>query len=218
MKNLSNIIEAILFVAGNEVSKDVLMDKLSVTKAELQEAIDELSAKHVGDCGINLLQFNDKLQLASNPEYYDMVIGVLNPIREKELTQAMLETLSIIAYKQPITRLEIEEIRGVDCTYSIQTLSKLSMIKILGRKDTIGKPLLYGTTDEFLKRFSLTSIKALPDYSSLLDKIEILSMPNTDLYNSNRDMEFKPEQTVPEFLEGEKFDFIDEDTSNEEKK
>ena len=84
----------------------------------------------------------------------------------------MLETLAIIAYKQPVTRLEIEEVRGVDCTYSVQNLTKLGMIEAVGRKETIGKPILFGTTDEFLKRFSLSQISDLPDYEVFVQRLK----------------------------------------------
>lgn len=213
-KNLANIIESILFVAGKEVEEKEISDKLEITKKELEDAIYDLNNRYSGVSGINLLRFNGKLQLASNPDYITDVASVLNPIREKELTKAMLETLAIVAYKQPVTRLEVEEIRGVDCTYAIQGLSKLNMVQILGRKDAIGKPLLFGTTDEFLKRFSLGNIDDLPDYEELLSRIQTLSdvsfAPDTDLYNSNRDKNFKlDENEVPEFLKGEKLDIIE---------
>lgn len=211
-KNLANIIESILFVAGKEVEEKEISDKLGISKKELSDAIYDLQNRYSGVCGINILRFNDKLQLASNPDYITDVSSVLNPIREKELTKAMLETLAIVAYKQPVTRLEVEEIRGVDCTYAIQSLSKLNMVKILGRKDAIGKPLLFGTTDEFLKRFSLENIDDLPDYEMLLSRIQTLSVgltPDTDLYNSNRDKDYKPEDEIPEFLKGEEFEIIE---------
>ncbi len=86
----------------------------------------------------------------------------------------MLETLSIVAYKQPITKTEIEEFRGVDSSYAISMLVKLDMIYVAGKKDAIGKPLLYKTTDEFLKRFSLTSLDELPDTEQLMERIKTL--------------------------------------------
>ncbi len=212
--NLPNIIESILFLAGDEISLDYLAEKLGQSKKDMQEAVNALQEKYCGECGINLLSFNGKIQLSSNPLYVDDVSAVLNPIREKELTKAMLETLSIIAYKQPITRLEVEDVRGVDCNYALQTLMKLNMITVAGRKDAVGKPLLFATTDEFLKRFSLSDIKQLPDYTQLLDRINTLSdaiLPSADFYNSNRDINFKTEEEVPEFLAGEVFDIIKED-------
>ena len=146
----------------------------------------------------------------------DDVAEVLNPIREKELTKAMLETLSIIAYKQPITRLEIEEIRGVDCTYAVQTLSKMNMIEVVGKKDAVGKPLLFGTTDEFLKRFSLSDLSDLPSFESLTDRIQTIATPGGDsqLFDmkSNENINFEetsPKEEIPEFLRGEDVDVIE---------
>lgn len=208
-KTLANVIESILFVAGNEVEKKDIADKLSVSIKEINKATELLKEKYDNDCGINLLTFNDKLQFSSNSKYVNEVALVLNPIREKELTKAMLETLAIIAYKQPLTRLEIEEIRGKDCTYAIQNLSRLNMIQIVGKKDAIGKPLLFGTTDEFLKHFDLTSLKELPNYDDLLERIQSLSAPqevtvDTDFYNSNRDKNFNANQdNLPDFLKDE---------------
>ena len=137
-----------------------------------------------GDSGIVLLEFNDKLQLSSNANYAETVSLVLNPIRERNLSKATLETIAIIAYKQPITRLEIEEIRGVSCDYAISILLEHNLIEVVGRKDAVGRPILFGTTDEFLKRFNLKSIDELPDYKTLLDQIEIMhARPSDALYN-----------------------------------
>ena len=126
-EKLINVLEAILFASGKEVEIDFLLEKLQISRVAFEKALKSLQDKYSGDCGINVIKFKNKLQFATNPKYIDDVAEVLNPIREKELTKAMLETLSIIAYKQPITRLEIEEIRGVDCTYAVQTLSKMNM-------------------------------------------------------------------------------------------
>jgi len=206
---LANIIESILFVAGNPIEEKDICDKLEITELELSEVIKLLESKFSGDSGINLLRFNGKLQFASNSQYVNEVSVVLNPIREKELTKAMLETLAIIAYKQPITRVEIEEMRGVDSSYAVTNLSKLNMIQIVGRKDSIGKPLLFGTTDEFLKRFDLFSVEQLPKYDDLIERLkEISVMEQTvqgDFYNSNRDKNFNiNKDLLPEFLQQEK--------------
>ena len=154
LDNLSNILESILFVSGNPVPIDIISEKLGVSTKEVQDAAKKLQERYSEKSGLRLLIFNKKLQLSSNPEYVKSVESVLNPIKEKELTNAMLETLAIVAYKQPVTRVEIEEIRGVDCTYSVQNLTRLGLIEAVGRKESIGKPLLFATTDEFLKRFS----------------------------------------------------------------
>jgi len=140
----------------------------------------------------------------------DNVAEVLNPIREKELTKSMLETISIIAYKQPVTRLEVEDVRGVDCTYALQTLSRMKLIDVIGRKDAVGKPLLFGTTDEFLKRFSLSGLNDLPDYEELTDRIKTI-LPVGDssqtLFAQITDESFNlPEEELPDFLADEKVD------------
>ena len=215
-EKLINVLEAILFASGKEVEIDFLLEKLQISRVAFEKALKSLHDKYSGDCGINVIKFKNKLQFATNPKYIDDVAEVLNPIREKELTKAMLETLSIIAYKQPITRLEIEEIRGVDCTYAVQTLSKMNMIEVVGKKDAVGKPLLFGTTDEFLKRFSLSDLSDLPSFESLTDRIQTIATPGGDsqLFDmkSNENINFEetsPKEEIPEFLRGEDVDVIE---------
>ncbi len=183
MEKLTNIIEAILFAAGDAVPMDLLREKLDINKRELDEAIRQLEKKYTGICGIRLLNFNHKLQLATNPDYKDLVSVTLMPIREKEFTRTILESAAIIAYKQPITRGELEAVRGINSDYAITTLLSLDMIVPCGRKDTPGKPVLYATTDNFLKRFKLKSLSELPDYEELMQKIAELNA--TDDSSSN---------------------------------
>ena len=172
MEKLTNIIEAILFASGEAVEVDIFREKLQVSKIEMDKAIRKLENKYSGDNGIYLLHFNHKLQMATNPEYKEAIASVLTPIREKEFTATILECAAIIAYKQPITRTDLEKIRnGRSSDYAITTLMTLDMIEPVGRKDTPGKPVLYGTTDSFLKRFKLRSIKELPDYEEFLRKL-----------------------------------------------
>ena len=175
MEKLTNIIEAILFAAGDAVPIDLLREKLEVTKREVDESIRQLEKKYTGACGIRLLQFNHKLQLATNPDYKELVAATLMPIREKEFTKTILECAAIIAYKQPITRGELENIRGMSSDYAITTLLSLDMIAPCGRKDSPGRPILYETTDNFLKRFKLKSLSELPDYEELMQKIAELN-------------------------------------------
>lgn len=172
---MTNIIEAILFASGDAVPIDLLKEKLNITKREADEAIRKLEKKYTGDNGIHLLHFNHKLQFATNPEYKESVSAVLTPIREKEFTKTILECSAIIAYKQPITRTELENIRGISSDYAITTLLSLDMIEPCGRKDTPGKPVLYATTDNFLKRFKLKSLSELPDYEELMRRIAEMS-------------------------------------------
>ena len=175
MEKLTNIIEAILFASGDAVPIDLLKEKLNITKKEADEAIRKLEKKYTGDNGIHLLHFNHKLQFATNPEFKESVSAVLTPIREKEFTKTILECSAIIAYKQPITRTELESIRGISSDYAITTLLSLDMIEPCGRKDTPGKPVLYATTDNFLKRFKLKSLSELPDYDELMRRIAEMS-------------------------------------------
>lgn len=209
MNNLTSVIESILFVSGKEVEEAFIKEKLEVSDRQFNEAVSELMVKYGKDCGINLLRFNKKLQFATNPDNAKEVEAVLNPIKEKELTSAMLETLAIVAYKQPVTRLDIEDIRSKDCTYAVQTLMNLGLIQVVGRKETIGKPLLFGTTDDFLKRFSISDVTDLPDYETLFAKLQELSNavanPQTVVEKPMFDNVNIPtdEEPVPEFLQNE---------------
>ena len=201
MEKLTNIIEAILFASGDAVPVDLLKEKLNITKKEADEAIRKLERKYTGDNGIHLLHFNHKLQFATNPEFKESVSAVLTPIREKEFTKTILECSAIIAYKQPITRTELEAIRGISSDYAITTLLSLDMIEPCGRKDTPGKPVLYATTDNFLKRFKLKSLSELPDYEELMRRIAEMSALDSvggsnylyekDVYNPDDDPELQ---------------------------
>ena len=187
MNNLQNIIVSILLMSGESVAINDITEKLNVMRGDIDDAIKGLKKIYGGENGIHLLQFNDKIQLATNPNYAEDIASVLNPIKERQLSKTALETAAIIAYKQPVTRLEIEEIRGVNSDYALQLLLKHNLITVVGRKDTIGKPLLFGTTDEFLKRFDLTTLSQLPDYDELLNRIRLIrESQNKDdsLYNN----------------------------------
>ena len=192
---LENVIEAILFVAGQGVEIAEISEKLEVPADKIKKAIEKLKEKHAND-GINVITYKNSVQLCSKPDYAEDIASVLNPIREKQLTKAALETAAIIAYKQPVTRLDIEQIRGVNSDYALQVLMNFKLVEVVGRKDAVGKPLLFGTTDEFLKRFELENINDLPDYEELLERIEVLHQEfNDGLYRST---EIIPEEDLPD--------------------
>ena len=202
MKNsekLTNIIESILFVSGKQVPISDIIEKLGITEKELNAAVKDLKEKYAGDSGVQLLFFNKKLQFCSNPKYSDDVSAVLNPIKEKELTKSMLEVAAIIAYKQPVTRIDLEEIRG-NSEYAVQKLLELGVIEPVGRKDAVGRPVLFGTTDEFLKRFQISSLDELPDYDELINKISLLHGGDDDDYLYKKD-EFVEEVAVSDDVE-----------------
>ena len=206
-KQLKEIVLSILFVAGDGLDKDFILQKLEITPKELDEVINELCAEYSGDKGVHVIKFKNKVQLCSNPEFADYISEVLNPVRERSLTRAALETLAIIAYKQPITKLEIEDIRRVNSDYAVQILSEQNMIEVVGRKDAVGKPLLFGTTENFLKRFNLQDLADLPDYEQLLERIRVINEEEIkdaqnqgdSLYN---EFELKTEE-LPDFLKDE---------------
>ena len=206
MEKLTNIIEAILFASGDAVPIDFLREKLEITKKQADEAIRQLERRYNGDCGIRLLSFNHKLQFATNPDYKDTVSLVLAPIREKEFTRTILECAAIIAYKQPITRSELEAVRGVNSDYAISTLLSLDMITPCGVRNTPGKPVEYATTDNFLKRFKLKSLSELPNYQELMQKIAEMNATFTnesnylyekDVYDPDNDPELIAQDETP---------------------
>lgn len=231
-EKLTNIIEAILFVSGNPVAIKDIAEKLELEEKEILSAAKKLQEKYSGDSGLQLLIFNKKIQFASNPEYAEEVSSVLNPIKERELSRSMLEAAAIIAYKQPVTRMDLEEIRG-NSEYAVQKLLELKVIEPVGRKDAVGKPILYGTTDEFLKRFQISSLDELPDYEELLERIamihgnaqqddylykkdEYVELSDTNvkegLENSaaEEDFDLPPieEEEIPDFLKDEKIEKV----------
>ncbi len=173
LEKLTNIIESILFVSGTQVAISDIAEKLEVTDKQINEAVKVLKEKYSGNSGVQLLTFNKKLQFCSNPTYAEEVSSVLNPIKEKELSKSMLEVAAIIAYKQPVTRIDLEEIRG-NSEYAVQKLLELGVIEPVGRKDAVGKPVLFGTTDKFLKRFQISSLDELPDYEELVNRIQLI--------------------------------------------
>lgn len=180
-QTLCEIIEGILFVAGNGVELKFIAEKFEVKLDDVKKAVEELKKKHGEDSGIQVITYKDKVQLTSNPKYAEQISLVLNPIKEKALTKAALETAAIIAYQQPITRAEVEAIRG-SSDYAIQLLLSHNMIEVVGRKDAVGKPFLFGTTEEFLKRFEIESLDELPKYEELIEQIKVIKKDGNGLY------------------------------------
>ena len=160
---LKGRIEAILFVAGEAVSVKELARARQTGEAEVREAIWALRDEYdYEQRGFLLKRFGDKVQLATRPLYAQDVLRLLQPVQQQSLSQAAMETLAVVAYKQPVTRAEVEQIRGVKCDYSLQSLMNKGLIREAGRKDTIGRPILYRTTDEFLSHFGLEGLEGLP--------------------------------------------------------
>lgn len=167
---LTDIIEAIIFASGKGISKRALVNGLRDYNAkDIEKALEELEKRYSGEeRGVRLIRFNDSYQFETNPAYGGTLSDILMETKERELSKTLLQVLAIIAYKQPVTRLEIEDLRGVGSDYVLGMLTKLGLIDVVGRKETLGRPLLYGTTDEFLKKFGLHSLEDLPDYDELM--------------------------------------------------
>ena len=166
---LCGAIEAILFVAGEPVEEEALRLALEATPMEIEGALDALASRYEFDrCGIRLLRFGRSVQLSTRPEYAPYVEKLLQPVQRQNLSQAAMETLAVIAYRQPATRGDVEAIRGVKCDYSVQSLLNKGLIREAGRRDTLGHPTLFVTTDAFLRHFGISSLEELPqlDFSA----------------------------------------------------
>ena len=149
-------VEAVLFASGEPVAVQALIEMLGVTAQEFEPVLQGLALRYDEDRGVRLMRFDDSLQLCTRPQYMDLIEKVLQPVRKQTLTQA------VVAYRQPVTRMEIEQIRGVQCDRAVATLLHHGLIAEVGRKESIGRPILYGTTERFLQHFALTSLEALP--------------------------------------------------------
>lgn len=174
-KERIGIVEAILFVSGNAVEKKEICRAMELTPDELEQTLDALESGYDFDRrGLRLLRFGAHVQLATRPDYAPYVEKLLQPVQKQSLSQAVMETLAVIAYRQPVTKAEIELVRGVKCDYSVQSLLSKGLIAEVGRKEALGRPILYGTTDAFLRHFCIASLAELPeiDFTRLTAKLE----------------------------------------------
>ena len=174
MENLSAVIEAILFVSGDPVRVDALAHAMNLTVSEMEEALSALS-DHLAleNRGIQVNRSGETVFLSINPRYAAQVEAFLQPLQKQPLSQAVLETLSIIAYRQPVTKGDIEAVRGVKCDYSVQSLLTKGFIEECGRRETLGRPILYGTTDKFLQHFGMETLADLPSIEALAPEGEV---------------------------------------------
>ena len=161
-------IEAILFTMGNSVELDKIAMAVGLDKENVRDIIQEMIQEYNSDDrGIKIIELDNAFQLCTKKEYYENLIKVAKAPKKQVLSEALLETLSIIAYKQPVTRLEIEKIRGVSSEKAINRLMEFDLCKELGRLDAPGRPMLFGTTEEFLRSFGVQSLDELPVISTV---------------------------------------------------
>lgn len=160
-------IEAILFAMGDAVEVSEIANTIGHNKDVTRKIIVNMMDKYnEATRGIQIVELNDSFQLSSKPEYYDDITKIVHMPKETILTDVLLETLSIIAYKQPITKVQIENIRGVKSDHGVNKLIEYNLVNEVGRMDAPGKPILFGTSKEFLRHFGLTSVDELPAIDS----------------------------------------------------
>lgn len=158
------VIEAILFTMGDSVEIDKLATVIEENVKTTKKILSEMKEKYEQDNrGISLIELDGSVQLCTKNDLYEYLIKIAKVPRKFTLTDTLLETLSIVAYKQPVTRLEIERVRGVSCDHAVNRLVEYDLIKEVGRLDAPGRPLLFGTTEQFLRSFGLKSLEELPE-------------------------------------------------------
>lgn len=169
MENIIQRIEALIYASEHGIGVAEIKQVLEAITADhldeqlILDALDDIKARYLNDEHVlELKSINNGYQFLTKPQYYNTVNQLQAHRAKKKLSQAALETLAIIAYRQPITKLEIEQIRGVNCDYSVQRLLEKELIKIVGKADTLGKPILYGTSDLFMDHFGINNTADLP--------------------------------------------------------
>lgn len=176
---LSILVEGLIFAAGRSgLDRKFILEKVpALDKKSLEECINALKIKYPADgtSGVVLNDYGKILCFVTHASVGDQIAEALKRKKQKELSHALMEVLSIVAYQQPITRGEVEEIReGKNCDYAFGALLEAGLIEVVGRKDTLGRPMLYGTTQTFLEKFELKSLKKLPSRAEIEDRIAII--------------------------------------------
>lgn len=162
-KNYEAIIEAILFTMGESVELEKIASALELDTQETKAIIDRMMKHYEDDSiGIQIIELDGAYQMCTKSEMYEYLIKVAKQPKRHVLTDVLLETLSIIAYKQPVTKAEIEKIRGVSSDHAVNKLVEYNLVTELGRLDAPGRPLLFGTTEDFLRSFGVQSLDELP--------------------------------------------------------
>lgn len=163
INKIEGIIEAILFTMGDSVDVKRIASAIDQDVNTTKKIIHNMMDKYISeDRGIQIIELGDAFQMCTKREMYEYLIRIARQPKRQVLTDSLLETLSIIAYKQPVTRLEIEKIRGVKSDHAVNKLVEYELVCELGRLDAPGRPILFGTTEEFLRRFSVKTLDELP--------------------------------------------------------
>lgn len=167
-KKAEAVMEAVLFTMGDSVEIARLADTIEEDVKKTKEILEDMKQRYEKENrGITLIELEESVQLCTKPQMYEYLVKVAKTPKKFVLTDTLLETLSIIAYKQPVTRLEIEKIRGVSCDHAVNRLLEFNLITEVGRLDAPGRPLLFGTTEEFLRSFGVKSLDDLPELNAV---------------------------------------------------
>mgnify|MGYP000931856607 FL=1 len=165
---IKSAFESMLFVWGDLLSAKEASEVFGISEKEAIECFEELALEYRQEGrGIRIRRVGKSFQFITLGDNEEFVRKLCTPVKVKKLSRAALEVLAIIAYKQPVTKGEIDSIRGIKCDRVIEGLSKKGLVKALGRSDAVGRPVLYGTTEEFLKNFGFSSLKELPDIENI---------------------------------------------------
>ena len=169
-KRIKSALEALMYIWGEPLEPKDAAEACDITREEAKDGFYELQKEYDQEGrGLMIRQVGKGFQFATRPENADYIEKLCTPVKTRKLSQAALEVLAIIAYKQPVTKSEIDGIRGIKCDRIIEGLEKKELIKELGRSSGIGRPILYGTTDTFLKKFGFTTLKELPEIEDIED-------------------------------------------------
>ena len=189
IKNINSAIEAILFANGSSVEPARIAVALKISESEAREHLDELMNEYQNsDRGITIIKLKESYQMVSVKKYAPVIRTVMDLRRNTPLSQAALEVLAVIAYNQPVTKSFVEQIRGVDCSGVIGSLTSKDLIEEKGRLELPGRPLIYGTTENFLRCFNISSIEELPP----------LPEDNTEEDEDNGDVQMTVEEVIEE--------------------
>ena len=163
VKTIKSAIESMMFVWGDPLDIKAVADIFNIDRNEVYACCKELQAEYEAEGrGIVIREVNRSFQFVTRRENIDYIERLCTPVKHRKLSQSALEVLAIVAYKQPVTKGEIEAVRGIRCDRVLDGLEKKKLVAEIGRSDAVGRPILYGTTDEFLRQFGFESLKELP--------------------------------------------------------
>ena len=210
IKNIEGAIEAILYAAGHPVAYDRIAEVLGLTRRDIKRMVEHIAEtynKEDSAHGISLLMFDDSCQFCTKELYAPYIREALGIRRGGNLSASSMEVLAVIAYNQPVTRTYIDAIRGVDSNYSVNALIDKGLIEAVGRLDAPGRPMLYGTTEKFLRVFGINSLSDLPETEMMPINIDangevntaqmVMQIPNSEVTKTDEEQEDDPSPDVP---------------------